>query len=356
MKVAFIDTALDGHHLSYMQSLVECVEESIVIVPQKTDSIVCRQYEVDCSFHMSKKFGEYMKWIREISDILGKEKPDIIHFLYGDALFRFFGIGLGGFNKIGNTITIFHHVRRSKSRDISNRKIAQKMDRVVVHTDSLMGTLEEIGISNGVHIEYPQFSNTKLIEQNKALKSLGIDKYEGKILLALGGTREDKGIDLLLEALNGIDEPFHLLIAGKEGFFTKEFIEEHSRTYADKVTMKLKFLDDEEFSLCLNAADIVVLPYRKIFDGASGPLGEGVAVGKMIIGPSHGSIGDLIRTYHLGLTFESENVDSLRESIQTALRTDWLRDDEYLKYQEILSTGRFQREYRELYESLVQRG
>ena len=104
---------------------------------------------------------------------------------------------------------------------------------------------------------------------------------------------------------------------------------------------------------CIHASDIVALPYRKQLDRASGPLGEGVYRGKMIVGPAHGSIGQTIREHHLGLTFEAENIASLTETLERALTSAWKPDQKYREYQELLNPKRFEAEYAALYQSVV---
>lgn len=169
------------------------------------------------------------------------------------------------------------------------------------------------------------------------------------VLLALGATRDDKGLDILLDALNFVNHDFQLLIAGKEESFSEEFIDEHTKKYSTKVTKLLKFLDDYKFAECLSAADFVVLPYRKCFDGASGPLGEGVVLGKTIIGPNHGSLGDIIEKNHLGYIFEAENINSLAKVLDKALTRTMQHDKEYLAYQRMLDPEIFAEKYVELF-------
>ena len=51
--------------------------------------------------------------------------------------------------------------------------------------------------------------------------------------------------------------------------------------------------------MAINACDYIVLPYRYSFDGASGPLVDGVIADKIIIGANHGSLGNLINNNNL---------------------------------------------------------
>lgn len=70
-----------------------------------------------------------------------------------------------------------------------------------------------------------------------------------------------------------------------------------------KIKLKLicVFLSEEEFAYASEAADIIVLPYRKIFSGASGPLGEGVWKRKCIVGPMEGNLGYTDKKVSFGL-------------------------------------------------------
>jgi glycosyltransferase involved in cell wall biosynthesis len=222
----------------------------------------------------------------------------------------------------------------------------------VVHTDSILKRLNEDGIKNVKHIEYPYFQSVSQVERNYARKKLGIDT-KLPILLALGGTRYDKGIDLLLEALNQVKEPFFLLIAGQEQDIKITTMKKLSASYSQNVKMIMKFLTDEEFRLCLSASDFIVLPYRKCFDGASGPLGEGVAYGKTIIGADHGSLGQLIKENCLGYTFESENPNDMAAVISVALTKSYEEKVEYIMYREKLKPKRFQDDYMQLYKEIM---
>ncbi len=69
----------------------------------------------------------------------------------------------------------------------------------------------------------------------------------------------------------------------------------------------------------------------------------------MIVGPSHGSIGRVIRANHLGLTFETESAESLSRAIDEALDSSFVPDETYRAYQERLRLEIFIERYRKLY-------
>jgi len=290
-------------------------------------------------------YYRFLKYVKAIADI---EKVDTIHFLSFDPLVKYFGFFLKKISNY-NIICTFHHFRYSTLRNYSRRIIFSKINMGVVHTASLLENAQKDGILNCEHIEYPVFKDYSKINCKDAKEAWNLTHISDKILLAIGGTRFNKGVDLLISALKTINSPFKLVIAGKEDYFKKDYIESETATYKDDVILYLDYLSDEQVQSVMCCADIIVLPYRKEFDGASGPLGEGVLLGKCIVGPNHGSLGSIIESNHLGYTFETENVDSLTEVLDKAINNDFKPDSYYKSYMNELRVSTFCNKYLELY-------
>lgn len=339
-----------GHHLSYLKAIVYGLKEEheiVAVLPKKIVALECSQRIIKDIDWGTRKFLEYNRLMKEFHKIVRKEKPDYIHIQCGDNFYRFFGIGLSKLKKY-NIVVTFHHMRRSLLRDISMRRIFSIVKCGVVHTSTLKQMLNQMGIDNVSHIEYPSFNEYPSYSGIEARKNLGIASND-PILLALGATREDKGLDVLLEALKKVSNPFVLLVAGKEDAIKKQQIIEMSKDYINKPILILRFLTDDEFNQCIAASDYIVLPYKKHFDGASGPLGEGVTHNKVIIGPKHGSLGQIIEGNHLGFTFESENSDDLAIVIEKALSTEFVHDEKYIGYKMSLDPCLFISKYRKIF-------
>lgn len=345
-----------GHHYTYFSYIINSLlvetekYDVVAVLSEPCVDVKCKQRYIEGLNWGTKSFLEYFRLMNKFRKIVKEEAPDCIHIQCGDNFYRFFGFGLGFLNNYNSIIT-FHHMKRSVLRDISLHRIFNRIKNGVVHTVSLKDMLLSMRINNVVHIEYPQFYESTSIDKNNAKLKLGIKNSE-PVLLALGSTREDKGLDILLDALNFVNRPFHLLVAGSVSSYDENFINEKSNDYNPNVTLLLHFLNDEEFNLCLNAADYIVLPYRKCFDGASGPLGEGVAREKGIIGPNHGSLGQIIIDNHLGYTFEAENIDSLAKTINQALLNGIVIDNKYLEYKRSLSPEIFIMRYKLLFDKV----
>lgn len=353
MKIVYVDTDISGHHISYISALVNGLDNDVVaILPEEVNDLSCKQYTYTTSDWKNGKrsFSQYRKWLDEIYSIIEIEKPDIVHFLYGDFFYRFFGLGLKKFKKY-KTVVIIHGLRYGFLNVTSAKMISSFVDKVVVHSEYLKNRFINYGRKNGVHIEYPNF-NEKECKPDEARECYNL-KPGIPVLGCIGETRTEKGLDILLEALKAVKKPFQLLVAGKPIDYDEEFIKEATKSYKENVHIKLCFLSDDELNKALHSSDIIVLPYRKSFNAASGPLIEGVSINKCIVAPSHGNLYDVVTKNHLGYTFESENVSSLTEVIERVLDNDFIPDENYKKHQEKLKVSYFLKSYDELYKNLL---
>lgn len=350
MKVLYVDIETGGHHQTYLKALMDIPgKENVLVLPKKIEGLNAKQYVFRKTDFFNKKLPEYYKWTKEVKDIIKKEKPDVIHFLYGDVFYKYFGLGLEGLKKKYKIVNTIHALKKGKIGMISLKRIMRLSSVGVVHTDAIFDEVKNAGIENIVHIEYPHFSTGYNIDKIAARKYYGL-KEDSFVFGCIGGTRYDKGLDILLEALQNVEGNFELLVAGAEDAIKREDIEKPAKSYIDKVKLHLSFLTDEEFEMAIQAVDAIVLPYRKTFNGASGPLGEGVAKEKMIIAANHGSLGNIVEKNDLGYTFESENSEALKKVLNMAIqRTNYMYDEKANAYKNKLSINEFKKQYCELY-------
>lgn len=100
MKILFVDTSIGGHHLSYINLLANCKEySSIFLLPEEPVNFMYKTYVDD--FDPTKRWNVkgYIKWINKVNFIAEKEKVDIVHFLYADAIYRFCGLAFSNIKK-----------------------------------------------------------------------------------------------------------------------------------------------------------------------------------------------------------------------------------------------------------------
>lgn len=348
-KVLLIDTCIDGHHLEYLSTIANSLFDCVVMIPEESDRIKKNVKVIVNKFDIEKcNFFSYLNWLKDAKKVAEKENIEVIHFLTADFMVKFFGIGLLLLKRYKLILT-FHHFKHSAIRDIARRMLSNKADINVVHTDKLLVDARKNRMKNFEKVTYPCFLHHKQVQANISKAMYGIPNDGTPVLAAIGATRYDKGLDILLKALNKVKKPFCLLIAGQEDYFTKDFIEKSIENYRQRVYMKLDFLSDEEMYHAINGSEIIVLPYRKCFDGASGPLTDAVALGKIVIGPSHGSLGRQIMEKELGAVFSTEDEKSLSNTIEMILDGGFTRNRKYESFRSDLNVELFIKRYMGIY-------
>ena len=351
MKILYFEREISGHRLPHLSSIIHGNgAESIVVCPEKIPSIKCKQYQLKSVEGKKRSLRAFINMLNEIKSICAIEKPDIVHFTDGNIFYRYFGAGLQKFKKY-KTVLTNHNAEEDFFHRLSARIIASKVNVVTVTSEYSKTVFERCGAKNVINIEYPQL-NDLLFDKKVSMDYFGI-KTSAPIISCIGGTRYDKGLDIILEALKKVNQPFHLLIAGNAEYFTESYINQETESYKDSITKVLRFLTDEELAMAVSCSDFVAVPYRKGFNGASGPLGEGVWRDKCIIGPISDNLGTIIESHHLGYTFEQENPESLAVILNEALVSKFTIDEEYKKYKSIINHNSFEKSYRELYMNLM---
>lgn len=346
MKILYIDISLRGHRVAYLKAIAERNRECIALLPEKSSEIPCKQIIMTSGYDKKRNLNNYIHWIAEIRKLVKSENINLVHFLCGDALYKFFGFKLSTIP--ARIIVTYHHVQFCRIRNVSLAKIFAKTDMGIVHTDHLKESLNQIGIDNVVKIEYPVFGDVAELDAVYAKKKIGLP-CDRPCIVVLGGTQRYKGLDILLEALKKVNHPFYLYITGLERDFTLDYIKKESAQYADSVGYCMKRLNDDEYRLALAATDYIVLPYKFEFDGASGPMIEGVWNRKYIIGAEHGSMGSIIKKYNLGRTFKTENADDLARVLNDVLEKKETWSSEAEKFRTEITVEHFLNSYSNLY-------
>jgi len=133
-------------------------------------------------------------------------------------------------------------------------------------------------------------------EQAKDKLRLPPDKH---IVLALGNLRRYKGYSQLIEAFMALPEPLSsdwvLLIAGKS---TADAYAEELMTlskHATNIIIQDAFVPDEDIGLYMNAANVMIFPYRNMQN--SGAANLAITFGRTVLAPDINSFKDMARDF-----------------------------------------------------------
>lgn len=164
--------------------------------------------------------------------------------------------------------------------------IVKLSDCIIVHEDKLKDILEnEYNCNSSKICVIPHGIEDRkdLIENDKAKQMLGFQ--DKKIVLFFGYLTGYKGIELLIDAFNFIDDKeIMLIIAGgehprlKDDESYKKYIEELKKkaNNTGKNIIFTGFVSEEKIAAYFSAADLVVCPYT-VFMASSGPLSLSLA-------------------------------------------------------------------------------
>jgi len=147
-------------------------------------------------------------------------------------------------------------------------------DRIIVHAEQNARELSDVfGCSDAQvrvvpHGNYLPFVG-KPVAREEARRKLALERF-GKLILFFGSIKRVKGLDTLLAAMPEIlrvHPDATLVIAGrvwKDDFAAYEKLI-CQLGVGDRVEARLRFRPEDEAALSFQAADVVVLPYRKIY-------------------------------------------------------------------------------------------
>jgi len=320
MNILYVEFNFYGHRLKYISAFKPLEGEKYklyYLVPQRVDCFPAdRQMVMTSLFNKKRSLKTYLSFIKEVKRAVKEFNIDVVHILDGDFLYRYFGIGLKGIK--ARLVITYHHMDLSGIKKFSVKRIFRASYAGIVHTAKLKRDLISAGVKNAACIDYPMLDIVSPKTCSEARKFFGIEEVS-PVLAAVGNLVEYKGFDLLIQALNSAKYPCVLLAAGEPLCYDDEYIKKNLTNKLVSVKTCLKHLTEEEFSAAVRASDVVMIPYRTVFDGASGPLVSAAVHKKVVIGTDYGSLGDIITTYSLGATFKSDDCASLAAAINAYL-------------------------------------
>lgn len=252
----------------------------------------------------------YAKLIRYAA----RSRPKMVHILWNYKLELFDRTLLMlYFKTLGKKVALTAHnvnqARRDSQDSWLNRttlKIQYRLcDHVFVHTQKMKDELCQVfGMAeNAVTvIPYPinnAFADTELTPA-EAKRRLGLREDERAILF-LGRIVPYKGIEHLIEAFRLLladqQTQYRLIVAGEPKKGSEEYLHEIQRSVErnfeqGQVILRVQFIPDDEMEVYLKGADVMVLPYKEIFQS-----------------------GVLFLAYPFGLPVVATDVGSFREEI-----------------------------------------
>ncbi len=268
-----------------------------------------------------------------------RKKSKLVHLhIYHFAWREFFLLWLFRRNNFKVVATI-HDVEDfqkygSEINTAKYKKFEKRIDRIIVHSDFAKSSLEKY---------FPEFSADKIhqvphgdtdflftddctVTEARQKLNLPIDK---QLILFFGQIKKVKGLDVLLRAfalLRKINQNVQLVVAGPTWKVDEEeFLDIISENKMENdCIMRMEYIANELIPFYFRAADIVALPYRKIY--SSGVMIRSLDYASAIVASDLDVFKNVIHDGKNGILFQSENAEDLSKKMLSLLADKLLQE------------------------------
>jgi glycosyltransferase involved in cell wall biosynthesis len=193
--------------------------------------------------------------------------------------------------------------RRTAHRRSLWRRLFDRFDRVVVHSDNGKRALTEFGVPEQKLrlISHPVFPGEVA------------HRDDGHTVLALGSIRPYKGLGDAIDAVRRIDGA-RLVVAGD----AREPVDHYRAAGGDAVHWRLGWLTPPEIAAVLAETTVAVFPYRAEID-QSGALLQVLGAGVPGVVYDIGGLGEVVRTFGAGRVVPPGDVEALTAALRELL-------------------------------------
>lgn len=202
----------------------------------------------------------------------------------------------------------------------SLKKIYDVFPRLIVHSQENKNELiEKFGVSDDKISVIHHGTDTRFCEipRENCLDRLKIKLDDRKIFLFFGLIREQKGLDLFIEAINLLNSKSPVCMGIIAGAMPRgESFEKYNELIKNKddFVCLIEYIDEEMVDYLFQAADAVVFPY-KYFSSQSGVFMQSIKYRKPIIATDVSSFRQYIEMYCIGKVTDKINSESLSKSM-----------------------------------------
>lgn len=140
----------------------------------------------------------------------------------------------------------------------------------------------------------------------------------GPHLLVYGSITDRKGIRELVAALERMEQPPTLVVAGEQDAATRAFLQMHASRLSPEPVIVDRFITNELERDLFSACDVVWLGYKGHY-GMSGVLVQAYRFGKRVVATSEGLIGWFCAGGALGPVLDDLSPEAIARGIETAL-------------------------------------
>jgi len=290
------------------------------------------------------KTSRILKYYAKLIGYAATAKPKIFHILWNNK-FEVFDrtLLMLYYRLLGKCVLLTAHnvnVAKRDARDTFLNRVSLRIqyhlaNRIFVHTEKMkLELLHEFRVAESRVIVIPFGINDTVPKSDlspmEARQRLGIRPGE-KAILFFGRIRPSKGLEYLISAFQQLpseQNAYRLIIAGRpdncEDYWStieKSVIED---VRSGRIMLRSEFIPDEETEIYFKAADVLVLPYRSIYQ--SGVLFLAYSFGLPVLASDVGGLKDEIVEGKTGFSFKPEDSVELAKTIEAYFASELSAD------------------------------
>jgi glycosyltransferase involved in cell wall biosynthesis len=280
-----------------------------------------------------------------------QQKPDMVLMKFW---MPFFGPSLGtvcGKLKTSKRIAILDNVIPHEKRFIDipfTRYFLKRTDGYIVMSEKVRDDLLSLKPDAKYRfVKHPLYNHFgEAIDVKIAREKLGLDA-EKKTILFFGFIREYKGLDLLIQAFEHLDDSFQLVIAGESygSFDIYDQLIQKNRNVS-RIHSFVRYISDAEVPLFFSAADTCILPYKSATQ--SGITSIAFHFELPMIATDVGGLKELIKHGDTGEIIDKVSVESISKGIE-----QFFIGDKALRYKENIQKEKSQMNWGFMAEQIV---
>jgi glycosyltransferase involved in cell wall biosynthesis len=359
MRVLLFDPLVGGHHIEYATYLARCLLEAgdqVGFVAWRPHPLLEALERVGVTLYYAAPETRgpvgprFVTRLRQSAQALActlrlakRDQFDVVHNLYVDrgelpmawalrrrrecpaqvfaTLFWPYFVYLEGIRHRGPAKRLFHTANR---RVLASMLSRGALNGLFVHTEDIRNLLlKAVGnpaLADSIHVvPDPAAMPPPDLSQDQARRLLGLPS-DRSLVLFFGGLRREKGWDILLRSVPLLKGNVSVVLAGHAD---SQVAAEVERTVpivpSQRLEARLARVNEEDVDRYFVAADLVVVPYRRVYVGTSGVLQRAAAAGRPVVAAEVGQIGSIVRRYGLGVVCPPEDPQALAEAIDYAL-------------------------------------
>src|SRR6266436_3377723 len=279
------------------------------------------------------KARRVLKYYIQLVSYAATAQPKLFHLLWNNK-FEFFDrtLLMLCYRMLRKKVTLTVHNVNAGKRDLNDSFLNRLSLRIqynlchhiFVHTEGMKSELvSEFAVAADKVSVIPFGINNTVpktdLTSNEAKRMLGIADND-KTLLFFGNIAPYKGLEYLVSAFTELlnqDRSYRLIVVGRpkgsEGYW-KQIHEGIARSgIRDRIIQRIEYIPDEETELFFKAADVLILPYTRVFQ--SGVLFLGYSFGLPAIAADVGTLKEEIIEGQTGFAFRPQDPTDLTRMI-----------------------------------------